>query len=271
MRRGAALAGGALLLGLLALAAAAPERLPDPDPARASLGPAAAPPFGTDPRGRPLWAYAAQGAAVVVLPSVAAGALVAGSAAGAGLVRCAGLPRLDGALAALAEVVGSLPRLPMVLVVALVLPADARSLWPLAAAWAALASPGAMDEAAAAAERVGGSRFVEALRAHGFSWSRVYLWHVLALNLRPVLVRQGAETAAAVTFLEVAISWLAAREDHPSLAHPERVRSWAALLDMGYPSLLLDVPTGHALGLGLGLCGVVLGAARLLAAGAAAR
>lgn len=270
-RRHAGWIAGALGLGLVVLGLGAPARLPGPVPEAANLAPWVAPPLGTDPRGRPLWVYAAQGAAVVTGPSALAGGILAGAAVGAGLVRCGARPELDGAMHGLGELLGSLPRLPMVLVAALLVPAADRDLWPLALTWAVLAAPGAMDEAATVAGRLGGARFVEALRAHGYSWSRVYLYHLVALNLRPVVVRQGMEAVGAVVFLEVAVSWLAEREGEASLAHPEAVGSWADLVAVGYPSLVVAVPTGHALALGVGLCAAVLLATRLATHAAEAR
>ncbi len=114
-----------------------------------------------------------------------------------------------------------------------------------------------MDEAAAVAERLGGARFVEALRAHGFSWSRVFLYHIVALNLRPVVVRQGAEVLLQVTFLELGLSYLAVQKDQSSFTHSDSLKSWADLLYMGYTSIGLGMPTSHALVLGLALVGLV--------------
>src|SRR5690606_6736580 len=127
--------------------------------------------------------------------ALAAALVVAGFATLAGLSRCAGLAWVDGLLQAFAELVGALPRLVVVLVVALAMPADWRSLLPIGVTWAVLAAPGAMDEAASTAQRLGGARFVEALRAHGFGAARIYLYHVIWLNLRGVVARQAAEVA----------------------------------------------------------------------------
>ena len=91
----------------------------------------------------------------------------------AGLIRCSDVGWFDTVLQVFTELLGSLPRLVVILVVAIVLPADWKSLFPIAITWALLASPGAMDEAAATAGRLGGTRFVEALRAHGFSAPRI--------------------------------------------------------------------------------------------------
>jgi len=244
----------ALLVLILAggLALTAPGSLPAAELSRAYLPPWEAPPFGTDQRGRPLWATLAQGASVLLGPSLLAGVLVALAATLGGLARCLALPWLDAGIALVGELVGSLPRMVVVLVAALLLPGGARSLTPLALVWAALCAPGAIDEAAAVAERLGGARFVEALRAHGFGWARIFLLHLAVRNLRPVVVRQGAEVTLQVAFLEIALSYLAQADDQPSLTHSDRVRSWADLLTMGYPSLVLDVPTGHALALGVG-------------------
>lgn len=267
-----ALAIGLLCLGvLIAFGLLAPAHLSEFDPERVYLGPADVFPFGTDQRGRPLLEYAQQGASVILFPSIAAGVLVGLMGVVGGLLRCVGSARVDTAVQAFGEIVGSLPRMVVILVVALLIPAGGRGLLPLALAWAILASPGAMDEAASVAERLGGARFVEALRAHGFSWSRVFLYHIVLLNLRPVVVRQAAETAMQVTFLELALSYLAVKEKQSSFTHPDSVKSWADLLELGYPSLVLDVPTAHALALGLGLVALVTTMSTMLSSAARAR
>ncbi len=265
----AGLVVGACLSLLLVAALLAPEHLPDLQPALRYAPPSALPPFGADDGGRPLLAYAQQGARVAVLPAVAAGLLVGLLATLGGLIRAMGFHRLDRTVQAVGEVVGALPRMVVVLVVALVLPRDARGLLPLAITWAVLAAPGAMDEAAAVAERLGGARFVEALRAHGYSATRIFGYHLVALNLRPVVLRQLAEVSMQVVFLEIALSYLALAQDQPSFTHPDSLKSWADLLNLGYTSLILDVPTGHALALGLTLIGVV--AVLALALGRAVR
>lgn len=241
-----------LLAGLMALAAMAPEFLSTPDLDRIALGPGDAPPFGTDDRGISLLEYAAQGASIVVAPALFSGFVVMMLSTMAGLVRCAGLTWIDGAIQVASELVGSLPRLVVILVVALILPSDYRTLLPIGLTWALLAAPGAMDEAAATAGRLGGERFVEALKAHGFSGVRIYLYHVVWLNLRSVIVRQGAEVTMHVVFLEIALSYLALRRNEPSFTHADSEFSWATLLYQGYTALL-GADLMHALWLGLGL------------------
>ncbi len=265
-------AGAFALLCLLLLGWAAwvaPEHLSEPDSALAYASPSELPPFGADHRGRSLTEYGSQGARVVAGPSITAGLVVMFFAVVGGLLSCTGSSRVGTVIQAFGEVVGALPRMLVILVVALVVPKDARGLLPLALAWAVLAAPGAMDEAAAVASRLGGARFVEALRAHGYSGLRIFGWHVMALNLRPVVVRQGAEVMMQVVFLEIALSYLAVAEDQPSFTHADSLVSWADLLNLGYPALVLDVPTTHALVLGLVLIGVV--AAMSLCLGVAAR
>jgi dipeptide transport system permease protein len=200
--------------------------------------------------------YAQQGARVVALPSMLGGLVVLFFGTLGGLLACVGSGRAQAAVQGFGEVVGALPRLVVVLVVALLLPQDMRGLTPIALTWALLAAPGAMDEAASVAGRLGGARFVEALRAHGFSRARIYLYHIVALNLRPVVVRQAIETVMQVVFLEIALSYLALSDSQPSFTHNDSVRSWADILYLGY-QVILDVETGHALALGLGLVGVV--------------
>jgi ABC-type dipeptide/oligopeptide/nickel transport system permease subunit len=252
---GLAMAGACLALLALGVLLA-PEKLSEGEPARAWEGLLAMPPFGADDRGRPLLEVALQGARVVAVPSVVAGLLVTLLGVFGGLVRCAGSERVEAVVDAIRELVGALPRMVVILVVALIMPLDWRGLGALAVVWALLAAPGAMDEAAAVAGRLGGARFVEALRAHGFSRARIYLLHVVGLNLRPVVVRQGAETLMQVVFLEIAMSYLALDALQPSFTHSDATRSWADLLYMGYSSLVLDVPSLHALLLGLALVGV---------------
>jgi ABC-type dipeptide/oligopeptide/nickel transport system permease subunit len=265
----AGLVAGLLLLVLLGAALVAPEHLPDKIADATWAGPAAAPPFGTDEGGRPLLDYATQGARVVMLPAVLAGLLVACFAVLGGVLRAMGVGWFDQVLQGAGEVVGALPRMVVILVVALVTPDEWRGLLPLAVAWALLSAPGAMDEAAAVAERLGGARFVEALRAHGYSAGRIYLHHIVALNLRPVVVRQAAEVMMQVVFLEIGLSYIAEDENQADFTHPANLKSWANLLKLGYASIVVDVPSGHALGLGLGLIGLV--AVLTLALGRVAR
>jgi len=272
MNRSWALIWAGISIGLLMLAAAiAPEHLGTIEPDRVLKSPFEVMPFGTDTRGRSLVDYATQGARVLALPALSAGVLVALFGVLGGLLRCSGSERVNAWIQWVTEIVGALPRMVVILVVALLLPREHRSLFPLAWTWALLAAPGAMDEAAAVAQRLGGSRFVEALRAHGYSASRIFLVHVVGYNLRPVVVRQGAETMMHVAFLEIALSYLALAENQPSFTHADSLKSWADLLKLGYPSLIpsLDYNSGHALVLGLLLLGLV--AMSAIAIGRAAR
>ncbi len=256
---------------LMVAAAMAPDHLGNIEPDLALKGPLEVWPFGTDTRGRSLLDYATQGARVVALPALAAGILVGLFGVAGGVLRCVGSERVNATIQGFSEIVGALPRMVVILVVALLVPRDHRSLLPLALTWAILAAPGAMDEAAAVAERLGGSRFVEALRAHGYSAGRIFLVHVVGYNLRPVVVRQGAETMMHVVFLEIALSYLALAENQPSFTHGDALMSWADLLKLGYPSLIpsLGYDSGHALVLALGLLGVIT--AMAIAIGRAAR
>jgi ABC-type dipeptide/oligopeptide/nickel transport system permease subunit len=261
----------AAMLGILAvLALLAPDFVSTPVLANKYLLPWQAPPFGTDERGIPLLEYAAQGASIVLLPAIVAGAITALAATVAGLVRCAGMTWVDTGLQIAGELLGSLPRLVVVLVVALMLPPTWRHLMPIAVTWAILAAPGAMDEAAATAGRLGGARFVEALRAHGFSGARIHLYHVIWLNLRPVLARQAAEVGMQVVFLEIALSYLAVSRNEPSFTHPDSAYSWATLLYQGYTAAL-GQPLWHSLALGLALVAVVATLSRSVRVAARAR
>ena len=214
--------------------------------------------MGTDRKGIPLIEYATQGAKVILFPSLIAGIVTCLFGIMGGLLRCVQLPFLDSMTQLFAEIVGALPRMVVILVCALVLPRDMRGLLPLALLWAILSAPTAMDEAGAVTSRLGGARFVEALRAHGFGAIRIYLYHIVALNLRPIVVRQGAEVMMQVVFLEVALSYLAVVESQPSFTHADNIKSWAELLKMGYSAVVVDEPSLHALIIGLGLIAFVV-------------
>jgi ABC-type dipeptide/oligopeptide/nickel transport system permease subunit len=264
MSRSAAAFGALLALVVLAgLAVTAPEHLGDANRELAYAGPGLVGPFGGDQLGRPLLQYAQQGAEVVLGPAIAGALLVAVISTAGGLLRCVGDRRVEAVMQGVGEVLGALPRMVVLLVAALLIPSSARGLLPLALVWALLASPGAVDEAAAVAERLGGARFVEALRAHGFSRSRVFLYHIVFLNLRPVVVRQASEVLLQVTFLELGLSYLAVQDSQSSFTHSDSLKSWADLLYMGYTSIGLGMPTAHALWLGLGLVAIVTTMTRL--------
>ncbi len=249
--------GTVILAGMVVAGFFAPEFLSAPDLASRHLSPRQSPPFGTDAMGIPLTEYALQGAKVVGIPAVLSGLLVSLLATLAGLARCAGFQWIDNALALFQELVGAVPRLVVILVVAVAMPRDFRSLLPIGLAWAILSAPAAMDEAAATAGRLGGARFVEALRAHGFTATRIFLYHVTWLNLRSVIIRQGAEVIMQVVFLEIALSYLAVSQRQPAFTHADSVHSWATLLYDGYTWLVASVPSGHAMVLGLALVGMV--------------
>ena len=68
---------------------------------------------------------------------------------------------------------------------------------------------------------------------------RIYLYHIVALNLRPIVVRQGAEVMMQVVFLEVALSYLAVVESQPSFTHADNIKRRAELLKWDILQLLL--------------------------------
>ena len=256
---------------LLFLAWNAPELPSTIDRSQRSLKPWEYWPLGTDMNGRPLIEYATQGARVIAVPSFVAGTLVAFFGMVGGLIRCVEVPTLQAVVQFGGEIIGALPRMVVILVVALLLPMDWRSLMPLAIVWSILCAPGAIDEAGAVAARLGGTRFVEALKAHGFGAWRIYIHHIVVLNLRPVLVRQGAEAMMTVAFLEVALSYLAVVEDQSSFTHSDNLRSWADLLKEGYLWLALGIDSSHVLFVGLGLLGLVVMTATAITKAAEAR
>ena len=227
--------------------------------------------MGTNRSGVPLIEYASQGAKIVLFPSIFAGLLTCLFAILGGLLRCVNVPFVDSVTQIFAEIVGALPRMVVIVICALLLPREIRGLLPLAILWSILSAPTAMDEAGAVAMRLGGARFVEALRAHGFGAFRIYLYHIVALNLRPVVVRQGAEVMMQVVFLELSLSYLAIVAESGSLTHSDDVRSWAELLHMGYAAVVVNEPSMHALVIGLALITLIVVMATSLSTMARAR
>ncbi len=228
--------------------------------------------LGTNYYGVPYMEYALQGAQIVTGPALVAGGVVGFLAILAGISRCAALGWTDTVLQAFAELVGALPRLVIVLVLALICRGfEYQGLLAIAVLWALLSAPGAMDEASATAERLGGSKFVEALRAHGFTAWRIYVYHIIWLNLRSVIVRQAAEVGMQVVFLEIALSYLAASQNQPSFTHPDSNNSWAIMLYDGYSALVGGTPLLHSIITGLILVAVVAFMAQAFRVGARAR
>jgi len=227
--------------------------------------------MGTNRSGVPLVEYASQGAKIVLFPSIFAGLLTCLFAIAGGLLRCMNIPFVDSVTQVFSEIVGALPRMVVIVICALLLPRELRGLLPLAILWSILSAPTAMDEAGAVAMRLGGARFVEALRAHGFGAFRIYLYHIVALNLRPVVVRQGAEVMMQVVFLELSLSYLAIVAESGSLTHSDDVRSWAELLHMGYAAVVVNEPSMHALMIGLSLIALIVVMATSLSTMARAR
>ena len=86
-------------------------------------GPLQHPPFGTDTRGVPLLEYV-MGAKIVTLPAIISGLLVAFLSTIAGLARCASLTWVDTIIQAVSEIMGALPRMVVVLVIALAIPRE---------------------------------------------------------------------------------------------------------------------------------------------------
>ena len=129
-----------ILVMMLNWAANAPEHLPGVDDQNAFAVPFELPPFGADRRGRPLIDYATQGAAVVVWPACFAGLLTAFFATIGGILRAIEWSWLDAMVQAMGEILGALPRMVVVLIIALMMDREQAQLCP-PIAWAILSAP----------------------------------------------------------------------------------------------------------------------------------
>ena len=233
---------------------------------RKGLGPSHAWPLGADSSGRLIWDQVKQGSSIVMIPALLAALIVFILGVLGGLLACTQSTKVAPVVQVMGEVLSALPRLVVVLVVARLVPQESRSLLPIAVVWALLSAPGAMDEAASVAGRLGGARFVEAMRAHGFSKWRIYIVHVIGFNLRPVLLRQALEVFTQVVLLEIALSYLTATMNNVAslTTASDDAMSWAHILVEGYKWVPpLNEPSGHALLVGLGLIALVIATTRV--------
>ena len=116
-----------------------------------------------------------------------------------------------------------------------------------------------MDEAGAAPRLVQALGLLRRIGHMVFSGFQICAIHIIAYNLHAQsLSGKVLKIMMQVAFLEVALSILRSNLNGLPL-HPDSLRSWADLLNMGYVGLVVDgVPMLHALWLGIGLIALVV-------------
>jgi len=234
-RRGAALAAGALILGLLlAAGGAAPWIVPHPpdeqDLARRLEGPGGAHPLGRDDLGRDVLSRLLYGARI----SLPLAIVVVGLSAGLGtlLGGLAGLAggAIDAALMAAADLLLAFPG---ILLAVAIVAVRGPGLANLGVALGVIGWVGYARLARGETLRVVREPFVEAARAAGAGPARLLGRHLLPLVARPAAV-QAALGVGGVVLAEAGLSFL-------GLGVPPPVATWGGMLRDGAQNLL-DAP-----------------------------
>ena len=251
---------GSGLLGILVvMSLLAPENLSMPVCSgfkRCIEGPLQHPPFGTDTRGIPLLEYVMQGAKIVTLPAIISGLLVAFLSTIAGLARCASLTWVDTIIQAVSEIMGALPEIVVVLVIALAIPREWRGLLPIDIAWALMSTPGAMDEAASCAGRLEVRDLLRPSRRMAFRQCEFMGIMSHGLIFEQFWYDKGQRLPCRLYFRNCPV--LPSRTiQGPAFTHSDSTYSWAELLYFGYQSIISGEWYGedslmHAMVVGLG-------------------
>jgi glutathione transport system permease protein len=255
MRKNPSLAVGALLLGLLLLAAAWPVALLPADPLRQDLhhvlaDPSAAHPFGTDAFGRDILARIAAGARLSLMEVVVSIGLALLVAVPAGLL-CGfvGGP-VDTMVMAMSDVLFAFPGIILAILVVSVL---GEGLFNTMLAIALFSAPIYARLSRNLALELRHREYVEAAMAFGAGTAHVLLRHVLRNAIGPLLV-QSTLSAGMVVLTAASLSFLGLGAQPPS---PE----WGAMMSDGRNYLGADLWPSLFPGLAIAL--VVLGFDRL--------
>lgn len=249
------LVAGAVLVGLLVLAAALPTAFLPADPLRQDLrhvlaDPSVAHPFGTDAFGRDILARVAAGARLSLIEVVVSIGLALLLAVPAGLLCGFTGGRLDTAVMAIGDVVFAFPGIILAILVVSVL---GEGLFDTMLAIALFSMPVYLRLSRNLALELRHREYVEAAIAFGAGTAHVLLRHVLRNALAPLLV-QSTLSAGMVVLTAASLSFLGLGAQPPS---PE----WGAMMSDGRNYLGADL--WPSLFPGLAIAWAVLGFDRL--------
>ena len=255
IRDSPSLAVGALLVGVLVLAAALPTALLPADPLRQDLrhvlaDPSALHPFGTDAFGRDILARVAAGARLSLLEVVVSIGLALLVAVPAGLLCGFRGGRLDTAVMAATDVLFAFPGIILAILVVSVL---GDGLFDTMLAIALFSVPIYVRLSRNLALELRHRAYVEASLTFGAGTAHVLLHHVLRNALAPLLV-QSTLSAGTVVLTAASLSFLGLGAQPPS---PE----WGAMMSDGRNYLGADLWPSLFPGLAIALA--VLGFDRL--------
>ena len=161
--------------------------------------------FGTDAQGRDVAVRVLKGTEAFFLPGLLAALLacVLGALAGAASGYFVGAARA-GVLGIL-QLVDTLPRLVFLILVCTILNP---SIYLIAFVAGVLFVPAIAQVVRTKVESLASEDYILANIAHGFRPIRILLYHILWLQCRPLLIRQGAYVFGYVLFVETALSYL---------------------------------------------------------------
>ncbi|MFN3202138.1 MAG: ABC transporter permease [Bradymonadia bacterium] len=175
------------------------------DYARRRLGPSGEHIFGTDDQGRDVAMRVFMGINAFFLPGIVAATITMslGALTGA-LVGYARGPLQAVTLYGM-QLIDTLPRLIFLILVCTILDP---SMMLIAVVTGLLFIPTVARVIQRRVEALASEDYILAHIAHGFSTPRILLYHILWLQCRPLLIRQGAYVFGYVLFVETALSYL---------------------------------------------------------------
>jgi len=200
---------GAIIILLLLLGLGAPLISFDPADTvnyeQQLLDPSLVHPFGTDGQGRDVLMRVIKGTEAFFLPGLMAVgiALLLGALMGAFSGYAEGWIRSG--LLALLQLIDTLPRLVFIILVCTILNP---SMYLIAFVVGILFVPAIAEVIRRKVEALASEDYILAHIAHGFRPSWILLYHILWLQCRPLLIRQGTYLFSYVLFVETALSYL---------------------------------------------------------------
>lgn len=200
---------GGVVIAIILVGVLAPFIDYDPaeavDYAQRRLGPSADHVFGTDDQGRDVAMRVFMGINAFFVPGLIAAAITMSLGALAGALAGYARGPLRAAVLYVMQLVDTLPRLVFLILVCTILEP---SMMLIAIVTGLLFIPTVARVIQRRVEALASEDYILAHIAHGFSTTRILLYHILWLQCRPLLIRQGTYVFGYVLFVETALSYL---------------------------------------------------------------